>query len=379
MDITAIRFTKCILAEFPSSPILLDLARNLTHLFVVECNLTKISREDLQGLISLNELYLGYNSIEQLPKGLFEHTPNLEIISLWRNRIKEIDADILDPLKNLKYFDLLYNISISVVYSSIDGYRGTVTLAQLKTAIREKCAPGGNIIAEMRKEIDSFKKDIVDLKKKNDDLKKDNTNLKRNNTALKKDIADLKKQDNASLKKDIADLKKDIADLKKKDNVGLKRKFDELETSYNNLSAELKKVKQMKEKQIVCDFTVSVNGKDFRVNREVLATNSPVLKKLIDENREADHLELKDIAEKTFEEILNFMQSKNPPNNATNLLELFAASGRLEMKELMNATAEVLKEKVTQDNALDIMKLCKKYPHEELGKKAFNEMKKIYE
>jgi Leucine-rich repeat (LRR) protein len=335
MDITAIRFTKCILAEFPSSPILLDLAKNLTYLSVNECNLTKISREDLKGLISLKDLSLGYNSIEQLPKGLFKDTPNLEFVSFFRNRIKEIDADIVKPLKNLKYFDLTNNVSIDALYSSFDHYPGNVTLAQLKAAIRKKCVPGGCIIAEMRKEIDILKKD---------------------NVALKKEIADLKKQDNA----------------------GLKRKFDELETSYNNLSAELKKVKQMKEKQIVCDFTVSVNGKDFRVNREVLATNSPVLKKLMDANRDADHLELKDIAEKTFEELLKFMHTKNPPNNATNLLELFAASGRLEMKELMDATAEILKEKVTLDNAPDIMKLCKKYPHEGLGKKAFNEMKKIY-
>jgi hypothetical protein len=89
-------------------------------------------------------------------------------------------------------------------------------------------------------------------------------------------------------------------------------------------------------------------------------------------------LDLQDISEKTFEEILSFMHTKKPPNNATNLLELFAASARLEMKELMNSTAKILMEKVTPDNAPDIMKLCNKYPHEELSKKAFIELKKKF-
>jgi FtsZ-binding cell division protein ZapB len=355
-DIKAIEFLECTLTEFPRSPILLDFVKNLISLALFDCNLTKISREDLHGLGCLRELYLAFNSIEQLPKRLFEHTPNLEIISFWRNRIKEIDSDILDPLKKLKLFELRNNISINVVYSSIAGYRGTVTLAQLKAAIKEKCVPVENIIEEMRKEIDNLKKDIADLKKDVFDLKKNNGELKRENYALKKDVGELKKKNNAALQ----------------------RKFDELEASHSNLSAEFKKLKQLKEKQIVSDFIVSVNGKVFNVNKAVLAANSPLLKKLIDENRDVDHLELKDVSEKTFEEILSFMQTKKPPNNAANLVELFGASARLEMKELMNATANILKKKVTPANALEILNLCKKYPHEELGKKAFNEMKKIY-
>jgi Leucine-rich repeat (LRR) protein len=338
VNITTVEFDECTFVEIPRAEIILDLVKNLTSLFITESNLTKISREDLRGLGSLKELYLIYNSIEQLPKGLFEFTPNLEIVSFWQNRIKEIDADILDPLKNLKHLDLLDNISISAVYSSIADYPGKVTLAQLKEEIRQKCAPIDKIIAEMRKEIDTLKNDNVDLKKD------------------KKDIADLKRE-----------------------NAGLKRKFDELETNYNNLSVEFKKLKQMKENQIIYDFTVSINGKDFRVNKEILTSNSPVFKELIDKNRDADHLELQDISEKTFEEILNFMHSKNSPNNTTNLLELYAASGRLQMKELMDATAKILMEIVTPDNAPDIIKLCNKYAHEELGKKAFNELKKKFQ
>jgi hypothetical protein len=126
--------------------------------------------------------------------------------------------------------------------------------------------------------------------------------------------------------------------------------------------------------KITCDFTVSINEKSFRVCKKILAASSPVLKRLIDVN----HLKLHDISEKTFEVILNFMHSKNPPNNDPNLTELFAASARLQMKELMDMTARILMKKVTPDNASDIIKLCNKYKHGELSKKAFNDLKKNY-
>lgn len=83
------------LSGFPRAEILLDAIENLTFLDVVNCKLTHISREDLRGYSTLKELYLRSNAIEQLPKGLFAHTPNLEIVSFYQNKIKEIDADIL--------------------------------------------------------------------------------------------------------------------------------------------------------------------------------------------------------------------------------------------------------------------------------------------
>jgi regulator of replication initiation timing len=186
------------------------------------------------------------------------------------------------------------------------------------------------------------------------------------------------------LKKEVEAIKKKIESVEnesaavREENAILKRNFGKLERSYNKLKAEVNRLKAMKENQIIYDFTVTVNGKLFRACKEILANNSPVLKTLIDENHDADHLELYDLSEKTFEAILSFMQSKSPPNNATNLIELFAASARLQMKELMDSTAEILMEKVTPDNAPEIIILCKKYGHEELRKKAFIELKKSF-
>jgi Leucine-rich repeat (LRR) protein len=344
--VTSIIFRSCNLAKFPDGEILLDVAKDLTYLQLPGCHLTKVTREDLRGLGNLQTLFMRYNEIEQLPKGLFDFTPNLEFISFHSNKIKDIDADILDPLKKLKFFNLMDNATINVKYDSINN-AGNVTLAGLKEAIK-KCDPVEKFKVEMKMKIESVEKENAEQKQKIESVEKENVKIKKKIESVEKE------------------------------NASLKRNFGELETSHNELKIDLKRLKEMKEKEIICDFTVSINGKAFHVNKEILAANSPVLKKLIEENRDADQLELQDISEKTFEAILSFMYSKNPPNNATNLTELFAASARLQMKELKDMTAEILMEKVTPNNAADIIKLCQKYKHVELSKKAFNELKKNF-
>jgi regulator of replication initiation timing len=330
-NVASIRFSNCNLAKFPDAEIFLDVAKELTYLELLECKLTKVTREDLRGLGNLKTLHMGRNEIGQLPKGLFDFTPNLEFVSFHTNNIKDIDADILEPLKNLKYFNLLNNTSINVKYDINN--EGNVTMAELKEAIK-KCDPTEKFKVEMKMKIEAVTKEMSELKKENAAVNKENQSLK--------------------------------------------GRFDELEMNYDELKNDFKRLKEMKEKQIICDFTVSINGKAFHVNKDILAANSPVLKRLIEENPDADQLKLDDLTEKTFEAILNFMYSKNPPNNATNPIELFAASARLQMKELMDMTAEILMEKVNPDNAPEIIILCKKYGNDQLRKKAFNELKKDY-
>jgi hypothetical protein len=282
---------------------------------------------------------MGCNNIKQLPKGLFKFTQNLEIVSFLNNKINDIDANILDPLANLRYFNLSNNTTINVKFDSVNN-EGNVTLVELNEAIK-KCDPIEKFKIEMKKEIEVVKKQNVEFKNK----------------------IDLVEKENAAVKEE---------------NARMKRNFAELEMSHNELKNEFKQLKEINEKLIVCDFTVSINGKAFRVNKEILAANSPVLKKLIEENPDADHLDLRDITGKTFESILSFMYNKRPPNNATNLTELFAASARLQMKELMDKTSEILMEKVTPDNAAEIIILCQKFGHEELRKKACIELKKTF-
>lgn len=272
----SIKFENCTFTTFPRAENL-DRIKNLTYLACYNCNLTEITPESLRGFEKLKELWIDANNIETLPRGLFEHTPNLEVVSFNRNKIKEIDADILEPLKMLKYFSLTANVSISVKYDAI---RGEGNLSDIKEKIK-MCDPIEILKAEMRKELEAIN-----------------------------------------------------------------------------------------------DFSVMVNGKAFQVNKTLLITNSPLLARMINESPDADRLEIKDISEETFEEDLKYMRNKNPPNETVNLVELFAAGARLEMKKLKDQTASILMDKVTPESAVDVIKLCQKYRHDELLKKAFIELKK---
>jgi hypothetical protein len=245
--------------------------------------------------------------------------------------IKEIDADILDSLQDLKFFNLINNVSINVIYSVMFTDERSVTLEQLKTEIL-KCDP----TEKLKQEIGAVKMENVELKKGNERLMSEISNLK--------------------------------------------RKFDEIEKKFEEKNtATLNEIKRLKENPIINDYIVSVNKKEYLVNKEILAANSPVLARLINEKENAENLELHDISDEIFEEVLNFMYTKKSPNKTTDLIELFGASSRLEMKELSDITANKLMDKITSDNSPDIIKLAKKYGYKELLKKAVDELKKSLE
>lgn len=283
-------FHDCELVEIPRAEILLNFMAYLKYLLLCNCKLTTITREDLRGFEGLEQLSLRDNYIEKLSKGLFDHTPNLEAISFENNKLKEIDAEILDPLINLKYCNLMGNESINVLFDYITD-QGNVNWVQLKEAIR-KCDPIELYKAEIRKE---------------------NTAVKKENYVLKKEIA------------------------------SLKWKLNELEKKYNQQNEYFSnEIKKLKENPIVNNFTVKVGEKLFLVSKEVLIANSPYFARMINENPKANQMELHDLSATTFEEILKFMYTKNPPDEAADDLELFTASARLEMNELKELMAEIL-------------------------------------
>lgn len=308
--------------HFPLSECLLKYAPNLTRLMILSSKLTRIDEWDLKGFDKLKMLDLDYNNIEELPSDLFTHTPNLEHISIAENNIKAIGEGILEPLRNLKTFDLSNNPSINVYYNtllltnSIDAY---VTLAGLKEAIK-RCKSVWEIVNEQKRKIEAQERGMDEVKK-----------LCVDQTAK------------------IAELQKELQEVKQA------RAFSKF------------------------DFTIKVDGKEFKVQKKVLTDNSPLLAQMIRDNEDADTLELNDISEETFEEILNFMVTKQPPKPAANFCQIYAASGRLRMKELVDLCAEMLMEKVTHENALKILNMCEKIPNVELRKKALDELKKSYE
>lgn len=289
--------------DFPAAERLVNFAPNLQFFKITNSKFSRIISWDIKAFHALVELDLSFNDIEELPENLFQHTPYIRQISFWRNKIKVIGEKILDPLRDLKFFDLGRNPGIDACYHSTQG--GTdrySTLANFQKAIK-RCQPVQyvwNIVDEQKQEIENQKREIDGIKGQLEELKL----------------------------------------------AGAFSKFD---------------------------FTIKINGKKFQVQKQLLADNSPLLAKMMDDNKDADTLKLEDISEEVFEEILKFMVTKEPPKSTSNLFQIYAASGRLQMKELNDHCAKILMDKVTPQNSLKILHVCDRFPNIELQNKALEE------
>lgn len=109
-------FDDCVMNGFPSSDAIKNFKPNLEILTIDRCTLSKITADDLKGFECLKVLSVQECGIEYLPGDLFKHTPQLEQVSFAHNNIKYIGEEILEPLQNLKRFDVSNNVNIHAYY-----------------------------------------------------------------------------------------------------------------------------------------------------------------------------------------------------------------------------------------------------------------------
>lgn len=160
-------------------------------------------------------------------------------------------------------------------------------------------------------------------------------------------------------------------------NEKLKTENEELKCvilTHNN-TRELKKIV---EDENCKDFTVFIEGKEFKVHKLLLADHSPVLAELIDNKIVTDRLNLMNISAETFQEIYNFIYTEATTNSEDiNFIHLFAAAGRLKMEKLKNFAAEKLMTKINDQNAHEISILSIEYKNENLYQRSFEVIKGI--
>lgn len=106
-------------------------------LSITESKLTVLTRDDLKGLKSLEQLYLGGNFIEVLLPNTFEFTTRLTIISLRQNKLKNIASNIFAPLKGLVSVHLDLNPCIS---ASLTPEHPNESITTLMGLINQKCS-----------------------------------------------------------------------------------------------------------------------------------------------------------------------------------------------------------------------------------------------
>ncbi|KAL7012790.1 hypothetical protein ACKWTF_015051 [Chironomus riparius] len=127
------------------------------------------------------------------------------------------------------------------------------------------------------------------------------------------------------------------------------------------------------------DIKIHIDDREFHVHKLLLTIRSPPIAEILRNNPEAANLNLVDIPVDIFETILKFLYTDElPADEDQNFMQLFVAANRLQIKELKNFAATEISNRINAVNAMDIFNMSHKYDQEELRKKSFEEVKKMY-
>jgi Leucine-rich repeat (LRR) protein len=138
-DVTSIYFENTTVQYFPRS--LIKIFPNLKVLQIYKCGLREITREDLVGLETLEELYLEENHLTSLPSNLFVGLRKLIRFSFLGNKLKFLNSKLLKQIaeNDLQYVDFRLNPSISAFYELPGTNKSVESLQKLMDIIDEKC------------------------------------------------------------------------------------------------------------------------------------------------------------------------------------------------------------------------------------------------
>lgn len=87
--------------------------RRLQHLSLQFNNISELSSETLNDLLSLRTLNLSYNHIDQIPKDFFKNAKELREVHLQNNQLYELPSDLFHHLGQLLVLDLSQNLLTS--------------------------------------------------------------------------------------------------------------------------------------------------------------------------------------------------------------------------------------------------------------------------
>jgi hypothetical protein len=82
----------------------------LEKISIRKCNLTSITRMDLENFKLLREIDLSFNKLNRLDNNVFECNHDLESINLDNNQLGSIDEKAFSYLKRLKAFSAVNNV-----------------------------------------------------------------------------------------------------------------------------------------------------------------------------------------------------------------------------------------------------------------------------
>lgn len=109
------------------------------------------------------------------------------------------------------------------------------------------------------------------------------------------------------------------------------------------------------------DVTLDVEGQEFLAHRAILAARSPVFAAMFEhamEERKNGRVEIKDLTQDVFSEILKFMYTGNSPNVDRMANALLSAADKYQLERLKLMCEDALCQNLTVENAADTLILA---------------------
>lgn len=293
-------------------------------------------------------------ALTQVPKGLTKTFTNLKVIEIHCSKINKISRNDLIEYKQVKQL-LFYGSEIEFLPERLfEGFKN-LEVIQFKKHKLEVIAP--NILDGLTK------------LKKVDFLENKNYNM----------IYSTLPDDRTN---ETLESFKNLLRKKFKQNSELYKIYMQHENTQSTFKMEkciLDDLKALIEDDSTKDFKIIIEKREFAVHKFLLIARSPTLAEILKNNPDAENLNLVDIQVEIFEKILKFIYTDELPDEfGFNFLRLYEAAAKLKIQELMNYAAFKTAESITEENAIDILKLSNKFKNETLQCQAFEALKKKY-
>ncbi|XP_065209115.1 speckle-type POZ protein B-like [Planococcus citri] len=118
------------------------------------------------------------------------------------------------------------------------------------------------------------------------------------------------------------------------------------------------------------DVTISVNGKTYDLHKAILAARSPVFSAMFSNytmlENQKNEVEIKDIQQDIFEEMLYYIYTGTTRNLDELAFELIPVTDKYDLDELKNMCEQVMFNKLSLENAAEILMLADMHRAEEL-------------
>jgi len=287
----------------------------------LECPITRVPQRLTDIFPSLTGLIISHSSLKTVTKDVFdEYSIVLECFYLQYNQIEFVPGDLFEGFENLKAISF-YGNKLKIIEPTIFDGLNNLIFVDLRHNPNYNTYYLG-------------KSGYADIKRVKDELKQ----VFCENIQLYKDLKDAEAQ-----------------------------------------QVLLSDIKNIIQHDSFKDFKILIGDRQFAVHKFFLAARSPTLAEILNNNPEVENLSLCDISVDTFEIILNYIYTAAfPERNEYNQLSLYAAAGRLKIEKLMNYVAAHILDQITDENALDVLKVSNKYEHYGLKQKSFDIIKKKY-